>query len=164
MNRFINHPVHSWLGLAARWYLGGVFVFACLHKIAHPAEFALDVATYDMLPLSLVNLAALTLPWVELAAGLMLILGWRARGAALACAGMMVVFLVALASALHRGLDMSCGCFASQSVAEDDPISYLTVLRDSGWLLLAAYVTLFDRRALGIDRWLAHRRRRPATA
>ena len=157
MNRFVNWRGHSWLALAARLYLGWVFVYACLHKIAHPHIFALDIATYDILPLGIINLVAITLPWVELFAGIMLIAGFRVRGAALAVAGMMVMFLVAIIIALDKGLDMSCGCFASQTT-EEDPISYLTVLRDAGWLFLAMYISIFDRKALGIDRLLQRRK------
>jgi putative oxidoreductase len=143
----------AWLAVPARWYLGVLFVGACLHKIAVPRAFAVDIATYDILPLALVNLVAITLPWVELAAGLMLLVGLRTRAAAMLVAGMMAVFLAALAVALGRGLDMSCGCFASQG-AEDDPISRLTVLRDLVWLALALLVMVYDRGLMGLDRWL----------
>ncbi len=148
--------VASWIAVPARWYLGLLFVGACLHKITDPRAFAIDIATYDILPLVLVNLAAITLPWVELAAGCQLLVGWRVRTAALLVAGMMVFFLVALVIALARGLDMSCGCFASQG-AEEDPISRLTVLRDLVWLGLACFVVVFDRGRIGLDRWLRRR-------
>jgi len=159
MRRFMNWPGHSWFALPARWYLGVVFVIACLHKIAYPGSFALDIATYDIVPLQLVNLMAITLPWVELFAGLMLIIGFRTRAAALAIACMMLMFIAAIIIALAKGLDMSCGCFASQSAAEDDPISYLTVLRDGGWLFLSVYVFLFDGRPIGLDTYLARRKK-----
>ena len=136
--------------MPARWYLGALFVGACVHKIADPGSFALDVATYDILPLALVNLTAIVLPWVELAAGGLLLLGWRVRAGALLVAAMMALFVAALAVALARGLDMSCGCFASQGAAED-PISLLTVARDLGWLALAAFVLAYDRGLVGLD-------------
>lgn len=147
----------AWLAVPARWYLGVVFVGACLHKIADPRSFALDIATYDILPLVLVNLVAITLPWVELGAGGMLFAGWRVRAASLLVAGMMVVFILALLVALARGLDMSCGCFASQGAEEEDPISRVTVLRDLVWLGLSVFVLAFDRSLLGVDRWLQRR-------
>jgi putative oxidoreductase len=146
----------GWLAVPARWYLGALFVSACLHKIAEPRSFAVDIATYDILPLALVNLAAIILPWVELAVGLMLLVGFRVRAAALLVAGMMAVFIAALLVALARGLDMSCGCFASQG-AEHDPISRLTVLRDLAWLGLAGFVMLFDTGRAGLDRLLERR-------
>ncbi len=140
----------AWVAVPARWYLGLLFLAACLHKIVAPASFALDVATYDILPLALVNLVAITLPWVELAAGVMLLLGLRVRTAALLVAGMMAVFLVALVVALWRGLDMSCGCFAAEGAVED-PISWLTVVRDLAWLGLALLVLGCDHGLVGLD-------------
>ncbi len=150
-----------WLILAMRLYIGAVFLVACIHKIADPGAFAVDVATYDILPLWLVNLTAITLPWIELAAGLMLVLGFRARAGAVLTSGMMLVFIAAISVALARGLHMSCGCFASQG-AESDPISILTVFRDLGWFALSAWIVLFDRNSPGIDSlvsWIGKRRR-----
>jgi putative oxidoreductase len=158
MDRLFHWHGHAWLSLPARFYLAYVFIYACLHKIAHPGSFALDVATYDILPLYLVNIMAIILPWMELAAGILLVVGFRTRAAALIITGMMVMFVVAILIALGKGLDMSCGCFASQSAAEDDPISFMTVLRDAGWLALSVYVFLFDRNAIGVDRMLNRRR------
>jgi putative oxidoreductase len=143
---------HSLVALGARLYLSAIFLFACYHKIGNPQAFALDVATYQILPLGLVNLMAIVLPWVELAAGVMLLIAWRTRAAALLVTGMMVMFIVAISLALARGLDMSCGCFASQGAAED-PISWHTIVRDLGWLFLGLYVLVFDRAPVGIDGW-----------
>jgi putative oxidoreductase len=148
--------VAAWLAVPSRWYLGALFVWASLHKIAFPAEFAVDIATYDLLPLPLLNSAAITLPWIEVGAGLMLLAGFRIRAGALLVSGMMLVFIAALTLALARGLDMSCGCFASQGM-ESDPISTLTLLRDLGWLALGVLVVCCDRGYLGIDRFLERR-------
>jgi putative oxidoreductase len=149
---------HAWIALPARLYLGYVFLWACWHKILDPAAFALDVATYQLLPLPLINLLALVLPWVELLAGAMLVVGLRVRAAALLVVGMMAAFMVALGWALHQGLEMSCGCFAAAST--EAPISGWTMLRDAAWISLALYVLLFDRAPLGVDGWLQRRRER----
>ncbi len=154
--RFAHWPGHSYLALAARLYLAYVFLAACWFKILDPASFAVDVATYQFLPLALVNLFAIVLPFVELAAGVQLLIGFRVRAAALLVAGMMAMFMVALGFALAKGLDLSCGCFASAG-ANEDPISVFTVLRDAGWLALALYVLVFDRRPLGLDRFWPRR-------
>jgi len=151
MSGFLACRAHAFFGLAARLYLGAIFLLACWHKLVDPAAFAVDIATYQILPLGLVNVMAIVLPWVELAAALMLILGFRTRGAALLIAGMMAMFCVAITIAVAKGLDMSCGCFASQGAAED-PISWRTIARDGGWLILALYVLVLDRTPLGLDR------------
>ncbi len=159
LTRFAGFKGHAWLALAARLYLAWVFLEACVHKIADPTAFAVDVATYGILPLWSVNAMAHVLPWIELLAAAMLILGFRVRAAALLVGGMMVMFLAALSIALAKGLDMSCGCFASTGAAED-PISAMTLLRDAAWLALALYVMFLDRRPLGLDRLLEHGRSR----
>jgi uncharacterized membrane protein YphA (DoxX/SURF4 family) len=135
---------HTWLGLAARLYIGGVFLYACFHKILHPERFAMDVATYDILPLFLVNGFAITLPWIELAAGLLIISGYGVKPGALLLTGMMAMFVVALAIALSKGLDMACGCFASTEAEE--AISIKTLFRDLLWLLLCLYILIFDNK------------------
>jgi uncharacterized membrane protein YphA (DoxX/SURF4 family) len=157
MRAWLDWRGHSVLAMAARLYLGIIFLLACWHKILEPAAFALDIATYQILPLGLVNLQAIVLPWVELAAGLMLLLGFRTRAAALLVAGMMVMFTVAISIAVAKGLDMSCGCFASQGAAED-PISWRTIVRDGSWLFLAVYVVISDRRPFGLDRLFGRRK------
>jgi putative oxidoreductase len=151
MRRVLDWRGHAVLALAARWYLGPLFMLAAWHKIAEPGAFALDIATYQIVPLGLINLMAIVLPWLELVTGAMLVVGLRTRAAALAIAGMMTMFTVAIAIAVSKGLEMSCGCFASQGAAED-PISWRTIVRDSAWLALALYVLLLDRRPLGLDR------------
>lgn len=100
-----------WLSLACRLLVGGVFIWASLDKVAHPAEFAKAIHHYRLVPYTLLHPAALLLPAVELLAGIALVAGWQRRGAALLCALMLAVFVVAIASALARGLDISCGCF-----------------------------------------------------
>lgn len=156
MRGFLQWKGHAFLALAARIYLAVVFLLACYHKLLDPSAFALDIATYQILPLATVNLMAIVLPWVELAAGLMLLVGFRARAGALLVAAMMTMFTAAIVIALGRGLEMSCGCFASQGAAED-PISWQTILRDLGWLALALYVLFLDRNPLGIDRLFGRR-------
>lgn len=156
MTALLSWRGHAWLGLGARIYLAYVFLFACWFKIIDPASFALSVATYQMLPLELINITALVMPWAELFAGALLLLGLRTRAAALLVVGMMLVFMVALAYALNQGLDMSCGCFASSG--DEDPISYMTMLRDGGWLLLGLYVLVFDSDPIGLDRLISRRR------
>jgi putative oxidoreductase len=151
MSGFLTWRAHAVLALAMRLYLGTIFLFACWHKILDPGSFAIDIATYQIVPLALVNPMAIVLPWTELVAGLMMMIGFRTRAAALLVTGMMAIFLVAISIAVSKGLDMSCGCFASQGAAED-PISWRTIVRDGTWLVLALYVLLLDRRPLGMDR------------
>jgi putative oxidoreductase len=107
------------LQLVLRLLLGGYFVYASLDKIADPAAFAKVVYQWQVLGPVPSNLLAVTLPWVEILAGGLLILGvWR-KEAALVIAFLLVVFLVAAGSVLARGIDVeNCGC---TSLAQSQP-------------------------------------------
>ena len=143
------------LSLSLRVYLGVVFLLAAWFKIVDPRQFALSIATYDLLPLYLINLMAVILPWIEVFVGVTLILGWWTRASALCIAGMMVMFIVALSLALAEGLEMSCGCFASQEASEE--INSLTLLRDFAWLAGAGFILVLDDGRWGVERLLRRR-------
>jgi len=137
------------VNLGLRFYLGGVFLYACFHKIMDPAEFALSIASYQILPLSLVNIFAVTLPWIELFAGLGIILGFRTRENSLLITGMMVMFISVIAYALSQELAVDCGCFASQEAGEE--MTAGTLARDAVWLAIAAHLFFFEDGKWGID-------------
>jgi len=99
--------------LVVRWILALVFLYAGIGKIINPADFAQDIDNYRILPYLLVTLMAAILPWIEVICGLLLLLGKWNLGTSFTVAGMNVVFIIAISSAMARGLDISCGCFAS---------------------------------------------------
>jgi uncharacterized membrane protein YphA (DoxX/SURF4 family) len=94
-----------------RWLVGLVFLVSAFGKIADPAGFAESVAAYRILPNVLVNPFAMVLPWVEVFVGLSLINRISVSGSALLAIVLSFVFLVAVISAMVRGLDIECGCF-----------------------------------------------------
>jgi uncharacterized membrane protein YphA (DoxX/SURF4 family) len=108
LSAFLKSPR---LRLVLRLLLGAYFVHASLDKIADPAAFAKVVYQWQVLGPVLSNLLAVTLPWVEILAGGLLIFGvWR-KEAALVIALLLVVFLLAAGSVLARGIDIeNCGC------------------------------------------------------
>ncbi len=108
LSAFLRSPR---LQLVLRLLLGAYFVYASLDKIADPAAFAKVVYQWQVLGPVLSNLLAVTLPWVEILAGGLLIFGvWR-KEAALVIALLLVVFLLAAGSVLARGIDIeNCGC------------------------------------------------------
>ncbi len=91
--------------------IGIVFLAAALGKIADLSFFAMQVHNYRVAPVWTENLVAVLLPWIELVAGLALVLGVRARAGALITLALMVAFTVFVGAAWARGLDFECGCF-----------------------------------------------------
>ena len=124
--------------LAMRMALAIVLIYACLDKIANPEGFAASVKNYQFLPVILNNFFAMTMPWAELFCGILLLAGLFERGAGLITSLMFLAFLIALTSALLRGLDISCGCFHQ---AETETITWLYLLRDLGLLILCLPIT-----------------------
>lgn len=141
MTRFFSANVQAYPALVFRFYLGGLFVYASMYKINYPLVFAETIANYQIVPEIMVNLTAVFLPWLELTAGVMLILGIRARAAAAVITGLMAVFTVAVIVVLYRGTPIGCGCFTGQ----ESQITIATVFRDLAWTLMALHVFFFDR-------------------
>jgi uncharacterized membrane protein YphA (DoxX/SURF4 family) len=98
--------------------LGAVFIVASIGKINDPNVFAASISGYRIITGDATLVIATVLPWIELLSGLGLILGLFWRGSALLALGMLVVFTIVAASALCRGLDISCGCYTQDPSAE----------------------------------------------
>jgi putative oxidoreductase len=122
--------------------LGGIFIAAGVIKIIEPAQFSSDIANYRLLPHDLINLLAITLPWVEVVAGMLLITGPWKRAGALAITVMMVVFLAAIAQATVRGLNIKCGCFGT---VEGRKVGLIALAEDSAMLAAALWLTVRER-------------------
>lgn len=90
--------------------LGGLFVYAGLQKYLHLYEFAEAVLAYQLLPASLVGVAAAVLPWVEISAGLCLVVGLKRRSSLLLVAGLVAGFMIIILITMARGLAIDCGC------------------------------------------------------
>jgi len=98
-------------GVAARWILGGLFIYMGLNKALHPVDFLKLVRQYELFQSSYqLNLIAATLPWFEVLCGLLLVLGIAVRGSALAVLTMLAPFTLVV---IHRAL----GIAAAQGIA-----------------------------------------------
>jgi uncharacterized membrane protein YphA (DoxX/SURF4 family) len=133
---------NSWIELAARWILGLTFIYASFHKIMAPADFAKIVYGYGLFPDIFINLIAITLPFLELIAGLSLIIGIYPRSAAIIMNGLLLAFIAVLAINVIRGHEFDCGCFSvNQSGYSNNP--KVTLVRDVIYLILGMHIVLF---------------------
>lgn len=145
----------KYLTLAARLFIGALFVYASIHKLTNPAEFAVSIRNYLIVPPEWSNFIALTLPWVEIAAGVFLILGVQTKPSALLTTGMLGIFLAALVYAYSIGLDIDCGCFSSGSSSGKIGLYHLT--RDSALFLTSLFILLADKGDFSLPRLTAVR-------
>lgn len=147
--------------IIGRLLLGATFIIAAYAKLkpqgAMPwtlasvktslSMFAMGVDSYQMLPAWAVSPFAHFLPVFELVLGLWLVSGITLRVSSVVSTLAVLAFIVAMWSAYHRGLTISCGCFGP-----GEQIGPLTLARDGlTFLPLSLGVT--------IGAFLIHRRR-----
>jgi uncharacterized membrane protein YphA (DoxX/SURF4 family) len=137
-----------WAAVAFRVILGVVFIYAAYVKLKDPWElFALAISQYQLLPLKFVEIVARSLPWLELAIGILLVTGPWLRVAATAASLLLLTFFALMIRADLMGMAINCGCFGGT----DDVISWKTLLRDgsllAGSLALTAWAYLRRRKA-----------------
>jgi putative oxidoreductase len=130
---------NRYLNVALRLLIGGMFVYAASDKVLYPQQFAMSVRAYQIVPVSISNLFALSLAWAELVAGAMLILGVFTRRAAGAVFLLLCSFVIALTTVLVRGMVIDCGCFKSGQGSA--PVSAWLIIRNvlslgGAWLII----------------------------
>ncbi len=132
---------------ALRVPLGAVFIYAAYSKLRQPwLLFALSIDSYQLLPEWAVYALARTLPWIELALGVLLATGVWLRQVSGVAAAILTLFFAVMIVSYVRGGGIDCGCFGV-----GEPLSARTVVRDG--VLVAAALTLAVRvRGGGIGR------------
>lgn len=90
-----------------------IFIYAGAEKIADPDDFALAISNYRLLPTSTINLFAITLPWIEIVTGILLLFGISVKENSAIIFVMLSVFTLAIVISLIRGLNIDCGCFGN---------------------------------------------------
>ena len=146
MNRtkLVDHVV-----LVLRLVLGAIFIVAGASKIGHGAEFAAQIAGFRILPQPVIAPMALALPFLEVLLGGYLILGLFTRAAAWIAALLLALFDGAIASAVVRGMTVSCGCLGPN---DKTVTTWAEVARDAIFVLLAVFVALRAPGTLALDR------------
>lgn len=135
-----------------RLVLGGFILWASLSKLTDPYASVLSVRAYELLPEPLVKLVGYSLPLVELLVGLCLVIGLITRVTAVFAAGLMVVFVIGIASVWARGMEIDCGCFGDGGPKPGASAQYpWEIARDVGFFLMAGWLILWPRTKYAVD-------------
>lgn len=139
-----------------RLLLAGVWLYAGATKVGDLAGSTRAVKAYQLLPNPTAEAVGAALPFVEIALGLLLLLGLATRLAAAVSAMLMAAFVAGIASAWARGLRIDCGCFGGGgTLAEGESPSYwLDLGRDALLLAAAAVLVIWPRTSWSLDGWL----------
>src|SRR5688572_27988454 len=146
--------------LVSRLVLGVIFFLSGLTKLGVSGAFAATINSYELsLPQGLVQAMAVGLPIIEIGLGVWLLAGLFLRFSAVLSGIIMLVFLIAVAQAWARGLDINCGCFAGPdgnplglalvgmlgpvgTWLQNEKAGPEAILRDTVFLLMAVHIFL----------------------
>lgn len=145
----------QWVTLAARLILGVVLLVAGALKVGSLEASVLAVRAYLILPFELTRPVGYALPIVEIAVGLMLIVGVFTRVAAILGAGLMLAFVIGIASVWARGISIDCGCFGGGGAVDAALTQYpLEIARDLGLLACGVWAAWRPSSPWAVDTWL----------
>lgn len=146
MKTLVNHPI---LFVIFRLFIGFIFIYAGTEKILNPADFAQTVDNYKIVPFPLVNFFAILLPWVEVLAGIFLILGLFIRGSSLIFLVLLFIFSLAISVNIIRGVDISCGCHTPWDAT--DKIGIKKLIEEVVFFLMTLQIFLHSSTTLCLD-------------
>lgn len=157
MKRF-NSRYQKSITFIGRLILGATLIAAGGLKAFVPAEAASAVAAYKILPLQMAHVVGYALPWLEMAIGLLLIIGISIRMASVVAGGIMVIFIGAIISVWARGLLIDCGCFGGGGAIDPSKAAAVhrtyavEITRDLGLLLVALYLYFFPHGIFSVEK------------
>jgi putative oxidoreductase len=135
------------LGIAVlllRLILGGIFVYAGYVKLRDPWQlFAASIASYELVPMWMGEIIAKWFPWLEIALGVGLVIGWRLLAPSAALTALVLLFFnVMLWRAFLQGKAIDCGCFGT-----GEALTWKTLVRDGSMLAGALVVVWWSLRS-----------------
>ncbi len=135
-----NGRVPRTLLILGRLIIAGIFIYAGYAKLREPwLQFVVSLDSFKILPDSMLEPIARTLPWIEVILGVALVTGIMARWFALIASLMLATFVGAAARAYAMGLQVDCGCFGAGS---NETLGPKWFVEHGGMFALAAAVTI----------------------
>ena len=128
-----------------RLYVALVFILSGLEKINDLAAFSDAIENYKLLPLELINIFAIIIPWVEVVAGTFLLFGIFIKENSVIIFSLLAFFTLAVLLAVIKGLNIDCGC---QGTSQGQQVGVLKLVENIA-LLFGTYLGIkFPRQKL----------------
>ena len=145
--------VWPWISTVARLGLAAVFLIAGGLKVTDLAASGRAVNAYDLMSYDTARIVGAVQPFLEIALGILLLIGLAVRLSAAIAAVLLVLFIAGIVSAWARGLQIDCGCFSKGGdLAAGRTAEYgREVLRDVGFLILAGILLVKPRTRFSLD-------------
>ena len=117
-----------------RIYLALVFILSGLDKINGLDAFAQSIENYRIIPLAFINIIAIIVPWLELVAGGLLLLGFYIKENSTIIITLLLVFTIAIISAVLRNLDIDCGC---QGTFDGQKVGIIKIVENTSLMVVS---------------------------
>lgn len=130
------------VSVLARGWLGSLFIYSSVQKLAHYRQVGQSINEYRVLPKRLGSVAGIALPWAELLAGLSFLFAQLYPLGPILGASLGAAFAYGSSDVLRRGADVPCGCTGKAS----DQVSRVTLIRGLTISLLSISVLGAGRR------------------
>ena len=142
-----------WISTVARLGLAAVFLVAGGLKVTDLDASARAVNAYRLMSYDTAKVVGAVQPFLEIALGLLLLIGLAVRLSAAISAVLLVVFIAGIVSAWARGLQIDCGCFSKGGDLTGGRTAEYgwEIARDVGFLALAGILLVKPRTRLSLD-------------
>lgn len=128
-----------------RIYLALVFILSGLDKINNLSAFATSIENYDVLPIQIINLIAIVIPWIEVITGGLLLLGFYIKENSIIIGTLLAVFSLAVLSAVLRNLDIDCGC---QGTFDGQKVGIVKIIENVSLIIVSILSIKFPKQVL----------------
>ena len=124
----------------ARFYMAYVWISAGIPKLNDHMNMTQAIAAYEIFTPYWSDLLARLIGPLEIAGGVLLLLGIFLRQASKVATVVLVMFIIGIAQAWVRGLGIDCGCFSIEPNMDKVAMDYfVTILRDIGYIALSVW-------------------------
>ncbi|GGN37050.1 putative membrane protein YphA (DoxX/SURF4 family) [Actinoplanes campanulatus] len=142
-----------WISTGARLGLAAVWLVAGSLKIGDLAASARAVYAYQLMSYDTAKIVGAVQPFLEIALGLLLLIGLATRFTAAISAALITIFIAGIVWAWAKGLRIDCGCFSTggELGAGETPGYGIDILRDLAFLALCGILVWRPRTRFSLD-------------
>lgn len=128
------------LSALARFYMAYIWISAGWSKIGVHLDVTKAIEAYQIFTPDWSDLLAHIIGPLEIAGGLLLLLGIKLRWSGKVSIIVLSLFIIGMLSAWQRGLVIDCGCFDPSSAGEGETNLLVTVARDVLYIAITAFM------------------------
>lgn len=147
--------VQPWISLLVRIGMGAVMLWAGFAKVGDIPASIRSVRAYQILPETVVPFIGTMLPYLEIALGVVLVVGVFTRLSTILYVVMIGAFIFGLAWVWAKGYKIDCGCFGAKGDINPEKTNYpASMVERVSFLAMGIWLWFFPQSKFSLDRWM----------